>query len=50
MLRDYIINVPGWYADLIEDTENREDFINWIIDLYGGDKAGYSGSERWASI
>ena len=37
-LEDYILNDENWYADLIEDTENREDFINWIIDLYGGDK------------
>jgi len=45
-LRDYILNDKNWYADLIEDTANREDFIKWMLDLYDGDKSKRSALNR----
>ena len=42
-LRDYILNVRSWYADLIEDEDNNKDFKDWLLNLYGSD--GYIYSE-----
>jgi formylglycine-generating enzyme required for sulfatase activity len=45
-LRDYILTDKNWYADLIEDTDNREDFTNWMLGLYNGDKSKRSELNR----
>ncbi len=36
-LRNYLLNDDNWYADLIEDEYNKEDFIKWMLNLYTGD-------------
>ena len=38
-LRDYILNEKNWYADLIEDEDNREEFMRWLLNLHGGDRS-----------
>jgi len=45
-LRDYILNDKNWYADLIEDTLNREDFFKWMLNLYDGDRSKRSALNR----
>jgi len=45
-LRDYLFNDNNWYEDLIEDTENREDFINWMLNFYDGDRSKRSAFNR----
>ncbi|MCD4794506.1 MAG: protein kinase [Bacteroidales bacterium] len=45
-LRDYILNEKNWYADLIEDEENRDDFTEWILNLYAGDRSKRSAFNR----
>jgi formylglycine-generating enzyme required for sulfatase activity/serine/threonine protein kinase len=45
-LRDYILSDTNWYADLIEDTDNRDDFTNWMLGLYNGDKRKRSALNR----
>jgi len=45
-LRDYILNDENWYEDLIEDKENREDFIKWMLNLYDGDQRKRSAFNR----
>jgi serine/threonine protein kinase len=45
-LRDYILNDRNWYADLIEDTLNREDFYKWMLILYDGDRSKRSAFNR----
>ncbi len=45
-LRDYILNEKNWYADLIEDEENRDDFMEWILNLYAGDRSKRSAFNR----
>ncbi|MCD4794505.1 MAG: SUMF1/EgtB/PvdO family nonheme iron enzyme [Bacteroidales bacterium] len=45
-LRDYILNDPNWYTDLIEDKENKEDFIIWILNLYDGNRSKRSAFNR----
>ncbi|MCD4794504.1 MAG: SUMF1/EgtB/PvdO family nonheme iron enzyme [Bacteroidales bacterium] len=45
-LRDYILNVPNWYNDLIEDKDNRSDFTDWMLNLYDGDKGKRSAFNR----
>jgi formylglycine-generating enzyme len=45
-LRDYILNDPNWYTDLVEDKDNWNDFINWVLGLYNGDKRKRSALNR----
>jgi len=45
-LRHYILNDKNWYEDLIEDKDNREDFFNWMLKLYGGDRSKRSALNR----
>ena len=45
-LADYLLNDKNWYADLIEDTDNREDFIEWMLNLYDGDRSKRSAFNR----
>ena len=45
-LRDYILHDKNWYADLIEDTQNREDFFKWMLNLYDGDRTKRSALNR----
>ena len=45
-LRDYILNDKNWYEDLIEDTENRKEFIDWMLSYYGGDRSKRSAFNR----
>ncbi len=45
-LRNYILNDKNWYGDLIEDRENKADFINWMLGLYNGDKRKRSALNR----
>ena len=45
-LRYYILSDKNWYADLIEDTDNREDFFLWMLNLYDGDKSKRSALNR----
>lgn len=45
-LRDYILNENNWYEDLIEDVENREEFITWMLNLYDGDRSKRSAFNR----
>jgi len=45
-LRDYILNNKKWYANLIEDTENREKFTKWILNLYDGERTKRSAFNR----
>ena len=45
-LRNYILNDKNWYEDLIEDSENKEDFTNWMLGLYNNDKRKRSALNR----
>ncbi|MCD4794508.1 MAG: SUMF1/EgtB/PvdO family nonheme iron enzyme [Bacteroidales bacterium] len=45
-IRDYILNDPDWYVDLIEDKDNRADFTEWFLKLYGGNKSKRSEFNR----
>ena len=45
-LRNYILNDKNWYADLIEDSENKEDFTNWMLGFYNNDKRKRSALNR----
>ncbi|RLD73141.1 MAG: hypothetical protein DRJ07_21195, partial [Bacteroidetes bacterium] len=45
-LAEYILNDNNWYADLIEDTDNREDFTEWMLNLYEGDRSKRSAFNR----
>ncbi|RLD60880.1 MAG: hypothetical protein DRI95_14910 [Bacteroidetes bacterium] len=45
-LRDYILNDPDWYVKLIEDTENRKAFSDWLLGIYGGNRSKRSAFNR----
>ncbi len=45
-LRNYILNDKNWYEDLIEDKDNREDLMNWMLNLYNDDKSKRSELNR----
>ncbi|RLD69361.1 MAG: hypothetical protein DRI95_00190 [Bacteroidetes bacterium] len=45
-LRDYILNNKDWYADLIEDEDNRGKFMNWMLNMYEGDRSKRSTFNR----
>ncbi len=45
-LRDYILSDKNWYEDLVEDNDNWNDFTNWMLGLYEGDKRKRSALNR----
>ena len=45
-LRNYILNEKNWYEDLIEDTDNREDFTEWTLLYFNNDKSKRSTLNR----
>jgi formylglycine-generating enzyme required for sulfatase activity/serine/threonine protein kinase len=45
-LRDYILSDKNWYEDLVEDKDNWNDFTNWMLGLYEGDKRKRSALNR----
>ncbi len=45
-LRNYILNNKDWYADLIEDEDNRGEFMKWMLNMYEGDRSKRSTFNR----
>ncbi len=45
-LRDYILSDANWYHDLIEDTDNKDEFFNWVLNYYDGDRTKRSAINR----
>jgi sulfatase modifying factor 1 len=45
-LRDYILSDAHWYQDLIEDTDNKTEFFNWVLNYYNGDRTKRSAINR----